>query len=91
MLYSRDAPRILLLARVELEAAPTSSKRGMGIVHQPVYMCPDGTIEERRAYKKLLHELKLKSEAEPNKSFVIRNNKIVSASENSSPASAAGT
>ena len=56
-----------------------------------VYLCPDRTIEERRAYKKLLHELKLKSEAEPNKSFVIRNNKIVSASENSSPASAAGT
>ena len=38
-----------------------------------VYLCLDRTFEERQAYKKLLYELKLKSEAEPNKSFVIRN------------------
>ena len=56
-----------------------------------VYVCPDRTIEERRAYKKLLQELKLKSEAEPNKSFVIKNNKIVSVSENCRSASEAGT
>ena len=51
-----------------------------------VYLCPDRTIEERRAYKKLVQELKLKREAEPDKSFLIKNNKIVMVSENSSSA-----
>ena len=61
------------------------SKEGL----KSVYVCPERTIEERPAYKKLLRKLKLKSEAEPNKSFVIRNNKIVSVSENISSASRA--
>ena len=51
-----------------------------------VYLCPDRTIEERRAYKKLVQELKLKREAEHDKSFLIKNNKIVMVSENSSSA-----
>ena len=30
-----------------------------------VYICPDRTVSERRAYKKLLEELKLKRQSEP--------------------------
>ena len=55
------------------EAKLLRSKEGFKSVH----MCPDRTIEKRRAYKILLEELKLKSKAEPNDSFVIRNNKTV--------------
>ena len=46
-----------------------------------VYISPDRTVTERRAYKKLLDELKLKRETEPDKFHFIRNNKIVSTSE----------
>ena len=44
-------------------------------------VCPDRTVEERMAYKKLLEELKTKRNAEPDKFFAIRNNKVVSVSE----------
>ena len=44
-------------------------------------MCPDRIVEERMAYKKLLEELKTKRKAEPGKFFSIRNNKVVSVSE----------
>ena len=74
-----------VVSQVLRKAKLLRSKEGF----KSVYVCPDRTIEERRAYKKLLQELKLKSEAEPNKSFLIRNNKIVSVSENSSLASSA--
>ena len=49
--------------------------------YRAVYICPDRTVEERIAYKKLLDELKTKREAEPDKLFSIRNNKVVSVSE----------
>ena len=49
--------------------------------YRAVYICPDRTLEERIAYKKLLDELKTKREAEPDKFFSIRNNKVVSVSE----------
>ena len=74
-----------VVGQVLRKAKLLRSKEGF----KSVYVCPDRTIEERRAYKKLLHELKLKSEAEPDKSFVIRNDKIVSVSVNSSSASKA--
>ena len=50
-----------------------------------LYICLDRTVSERMAYKKLLEELKLKREAEPDKFYVIpliRTKKIVSNSEN---------
>ena len=50
--------------------------------YRAVYICPDRTVEERMAYKKLLEELKIKREAEPDKFFSIKNNKVVSVSEN---------
>ena len=50
-----------------------------------VYICPDRTVSERKAYKKLLEELKLKRQSEPDNFYVIRNNKIVSNSEKRVP------
>ena len=49
--------------------------------YRAVYICPDRTVEGRMAYKKLLEELKTKRNAEPDKFFAIRNNKVVSVSE----------
>ena len=46
-----------------------------------MHISPDRTVMERRAYKKILDELKLKRETEPDKFHFIRNNKIVSTSE----------
>ena len=54
-----------------------------GLKSLTVYLCLDRTIDERRAYKKLVQELKLKREAGPDKSFLIKNNKIAMVSENS--------
>ena len=62
-----------VVSQVLRKAKLLRSKEGFKSVH----MCPDRTIEKRRAYKILLEELKLKSKAEPNDSFVIRNNKMV--------------
>ena len=50
-----------------------------------VYISPDRTVSERRAFKKLLEELKVKRDAEPDKFYVIRNNKIISTSEKCAP------
>ena len=52
-----------------------------------VYVCPDRTVEERRAHKKLVQELKLKRQAESDKFFAIRINEVVSVSKNNRPAS----
>ena len=56
-----------------------------------VYISPDRTVSERRAYKKLLDELKVKREVEPDKFYVIRNNKIVSTSEKRAPGDTSAT
>ena len=53
---------------------------------QSVSVCPDRSVEERRAYKRLIEELKKKRQAEPDKFYIIRNNKIVSTAESSTPA-----
>ena len=45
--------------------------------YSSVYICPDRTLEERRAYKQLVDQLKMKRIAEPDKVFVIKNNKVV--------------
>ena len=44
-----------------------------------VYISPDRTVEERRAFKKLWDELQEKRKVDPDKVHYIKNNKIVSA------------
>ena len=53
--------------------------------YDSMYICPDRTVEERKAYRKLLEELKTSREAEPDidKFFVIRNGKVVRISKDS--------
>ena len=51
--------------------------------YRSVYICPDRTVAERKAYKKLVEELKVKRTAEPEKFHCIRNNKIVSSVKSS--------
>jgi len=51
--------------------------------YKNIYICPDRSVEERRAFKKLWEELKEKRKAEPNRVHFIRNNKIVSSDKNS--------
>ena len=55
--------------------------------YKDIYICPDRSVEERRAFKKLSEELKEKRKAEPNRVHFIRNNKIVSSDKNSVSAS----
>ena len=50
-----------------------------------MYIAPDQSVEERKAYKKLVEEVKLKRTAEPDKVHLIRNNKIVSLARTSAP------
>ena len=51
--------------------------------YRSVYICPDRTAEERRAYKKLRELLKEKRKCEPNRTHIIRNNKVVSFEQSS--------
>ncbi len=51
--------------------------------YRSVYICPDRTAEERRAYKKLIELLKVKRTTEQNRTHIIRNNKVVSFDTNS--------
>ena len=46
--------------------------------YRSVYICPDRTVQERRAHKKLIELLKEKRSAEPNRTHIIRNNRVVS-------------
>ena len=50
--------------------------------YSSLYISPDRTIEERRAYKQLVDQMKLNKLAEPDKVFAIKNNKIVSSIRN---------
>ena len=52
---------------------------------QSIYICPDRSVEERRAFKKLLEELKQRRNTEPDKVFSIKNNKIVGIPRDSVP------
>ena len=56
-----------------------------------IYVCPDRSIEERRAYKQLIEELKQKRISEPNKVHILKNNKIVSSERDSGSASTGKT
>ena len=51
-----------------------------------ICICPDRSMEDLRAYKKLVEELKLEKSKELAKVHVIKNNKISSFSRNSVPA-----
>ena len=53
--------------------------------YKSVYICPDRSAEERKAYKKLVEELKKKRDSETDEVYYIRHNKIVSYSKNSEP------
>ena len=46
--------------------------------YRNIYISPDRTVEERRAFKKLWEELQLKRRTETDKVHFIKNNKIVS-------------
>ena len=84
----RDKPRPVKLClsnsdiahQVISKARLLRKKKGR---YESVYICPDRTVEERKAYRKLLEELKTLREAEPDKFFVIRNGKVVRISEDS--------
>ena len=53
--------------------------------YRSVYICPDRSPEERKAYKKLVEEVKRKRNTETDKVHFILRNKIVSHSKNCSP------
>lgn len=57
------------------------SKDGYG----SIYLCPDRCLDERKAYQKLVEEVKQKRDSEPDKVHFIRHNKVVSAPKNSLP------
>ena len=70
------------------EAQLLRGKEGYKIV----YICPDRTVDERRAYKKLVAELKVKKIEEPDiKFFIMKNIKVVSVSKDSRSAKEAGS
>ena len=50
-----------------------------------VYICPDRSPDERKAYKKLVEEVKKKRDTESDKVHIIRHNKVVSFSMNCEP------
>ena len=47
--------------------------------YSSIYISPDRTVEERRAFKKLWEELQEKRKSHTGRVHYIRNNKIVSA------------
>lgn len=49
--------------------------------YKSVYICPDRSFEERKAFKKLVEELKVKRDSETDKVHLIRHNKVVSISK----------
>jgi hypothetical protein len=51
-------------------------------VYRSVYVCPDRSAEERKAYKKLVEEVKRKRDTETDKVHFILRNKIVSHRKN---------
>ena len=71
-----------VVAQVLRKARLLRSKEG----YETVYICPDRTVDERRAYKKLWEEVKEKRKSESSKVHIIRNNKIVSFDRNSASA-----
>ena len=75
------------VAQVLRNAKQLRTKEG----YRSIYICPDRTAEERKAYKKLVEEVIAKRKAEPNKVHRIKNNKIVSSDKDTEPAVEPGT
>ena len=53
--------------------------------YNSVYLCSDRSVDERKAFSKLLDELKSKRISDPDGVFVIKNNKIVRVPNSSDP------
>ena len=68
------------VAQVLRNARKLRTKEG----YKCVYICPDRTVEERKAYKKLLEQLRDKRKSEPDREHYINNNRVVSCDKNSS-------
>ena len=66
------------VAQVLRNAKKLHAKKGYG----SIYIRPDRTEEERKAYKKLLELLKQKRKSEPNRTHYVKNNRIVSSETN---------
>lgn len=71
-----------MVAQVLSKAKLLRTKTG----YSSVYISPDRTVEERRAFKKLWEDVKEKRKSESDKVHVIRNNKVVTFEKNSLPA-----
>ena len=80
-----DAPRPVKLCLSSSDIAQQVLRKArllrMKEGYKSVYICPDRTVEERRAYKKLVEELRTVRRAEPDKFFTIKNNKVVRVSD----------
>ena len=77
----------LHVQRILSNARKLRTKDGFG----SIYISPDRSLEERRAYKKLVEELKLKRSQETGKVHILKNNKIVSFNRDSEPAKSGKT
>ncbi len=53
--------------------------------YKSIYLCPDRTADERKAFKKLIDQLAKKRDSEPDKVHFITNNKIISSDKDSVP------
>ena len=80
-----DAPRPVKLCLSSSDIAQQVLRKArllrMKEGYKSVYICPDRTVEERVAYKKLFGELRTVRRAEPDKFFTIKNNKVVRVSD----------
>ncbi|KAL5250473.1 hypothetical protein ACHWQZ_G016267 [Mnemiopsis leidyi] len=66
------------VAQVLRSAKRLHTKEG----YKSVYICPDRTVQERKAFKILVDQLKEKRKLEPNGTYYIRNNRILSSGDN---------
>ena len=67
------------VAQVLRSAKKLHTKEG----YRSVYICPDRNVQERKHLKTLIEQLRVKRKSEPNRTHVIKNNKIVSFDINS--------
>ena len=71
----------LHVQRILNNARKLRTKDGLCSIH----ISPDRTLDEQKAYKKLIEETKFRRSKEPDKVHVIKNNKIVSFNRQSEP------
>jgi hypothetical protein len=73
-----ESPRRVKLGLSSSDMVQNVLKKKLGLLlgkegYKTVYICPDCTVDEKRAYKKLVEELKPKKIEEPDKFFIIKN------------------